>query len=218
MNNVALFLRIFDKESYFNDFMGGRIYMNSFANLRKIEDGEVRGDRNEGARGLTQFKEMAIRKDESSDFVPIKGARSPLIHFDSKLRGNILCFYMLQPERIPDASIQRFGAYACILKNPASFFEKLKIAAKSSGRDMCRKPVRYLDFTKHHGPLCVFDKSDIYLSQNEFRCFMASSADEPVMLDIGRQSNNLFVDTTENIIKSWHQNRHLVKQPEFALP
>src|SRR5690625_3953247 len=82
-------------QKYVSDFLDGNLHMNTDDSFTEIESPDgCRSAIYEVADAARQFKQMSL-KASSSEWVPIKGARSPLIlRYREQVVIHILCKFL----------------------------------------------------------------------------------------------------------------------------
>src|SRR5690625_574853 len=162
-------------QKYVSDFLDGNLHMNTDDFFTEIESSDVlRSDIYEGADEARQFKQISI-KSSSGEWVPIKGARSPLIHrYREKDVRHILCMYMFtdRPDFCFDHRNIGFGDTAILITDLKEFLKRVKAAAAAVGKPLFHGPVEYVDKQLHDGQMGPFRKFSEYEYQSEFRLVM----------------------------------------------
>ncbi len=168
-------------QKFLNDFLDGNLHMNSDDYFTRVDaDGFLRSDRDEGADKAVQFKEISIL-DGSGSWVPIGGAKSPLIHrYEDKQHRNILCMYMFTDKtsfKFDKRNIE-FGSVAVVITDLKEFVKRIETASKAKGGIFLQAPVEYVNKQEYHGQMGPFRKFSEYEHQSEFRFVLFSDSNE----------------------------------------
>lgn len=152
----------------------GLLYMNNVPYFRKIEDEELRGDRNDsvdelyhGYRGYVEIKSPngeKVSRANITDFELRVGPEEPE-------RINLFCMYALRPEHgsYPiDKRNYKFGSHALVIFDVPEFLSRLSEKLKVEGIESRSGLVNYLS-NRHSGAVGVFGKVMAFAYQSEWR-------------------------------------------------
>tara|TARA_R110002050_G_scaffold189455_16_gene324049 strand:- start:1607 stop:2275 length:669 start_codon:yes stop_codon:yes gene_type:complete len=192
-------------QKFLNDFLDGNLHLNSDAFFARIDnDGFLRSDPNEGADEAIQFENISI-KDKEGKWVPIGGAKNPLIYrYSNKKSRNILCLYMFTTKQSYefDKRNMEFGDVAVVIKDLKEFIKRIKTASTKKEMGLFQAPVEYLDKKVHHGKMGPFRKFSEYEYQSEFRFVLDSEVQRTekfIKLPIGDIRDITMVCTSDKL-------------------
>jgi hypothetical protein len=126
-HTIKLLLKLGSEENIIDLLENGTIYMNTIEYFRKIEDGELRGDKYEGVSKIINslpgtFKIKGI--DREFDYIKMH-----LREAHNQVIGNIHSFYALSSKGFPnpldfefDKRNLRFGTHCLMIKKPSFLF------------------------------------------------------------------------------------------------
>lgn len=202
---IVFLAKVFREEKHAEDFLNGRMYSNSLAYFKRIEDGGVRGDEDEGAimlqrEGLIIELTATNRATGEVDTIRMSGHEltSPLVMrpewFD---HINVFCMYAGHTGDLKSISEQnvlelkkqlatpddcaQLGNYAVVITNVREFLGRVKAGAKRQGYGVCGGLVRYYDAQVGSPPTkseieAIFTKRKEYEYQKEFRIAIDTGA------------------------------------------
>jgi hypothetical protein len=188
---IKLFLKI-GKEEHIKDlYENGTIYINTVDYFRNFEDGELRGDKYEGASEIINslpgtFKIPGIDTEIKYQKVHLKKS------YDTVL-GNIYSLYCISSKGFPnpldfrlDEKNLRFGSHCLLIKDNQYFFDKIKSELKNNGYDFRHGFVDYYDkYSVSNKKLTLFDKPKEFEYQKEFRFYVYNKELKPIKIQIG---------------------------------
>ncbi|MEJ8802618.1 hypothetical protein [Pontibacter sp. H249] len=165
----------------------GIMFMNNLSAFRKIEDGELRGDKHEALYEQKEISNIRISLGDSMIGIADRGFFN-LWHDNPK--GNIFSMYALETSEnlediMIDNSCKKFGDTCVFILDIIEFINRVDKAAKRNGYDLIYSPVEYIDLKKFHGKWSVFKKPIQYSYQSEFRFLIRREEPEPLLLNIG---------------------------------
>ena len=202
---VVFLAKVFREAKHAEDFLNGKMHSNSLAYFKRIEDGGVRGDEDEGAimlqrEGLITELTATNRATGEVDTIRISGHElaSPLVMHPERLDHiNVFCMYaghtgdlksiseqsVLEFKKqlaIPDDCAQ-LGKYAVVVTNVREFLGRVKAGAKRKRYGVCGGLVRYYDAQVGSPPTkseigTIFTKRKEYEYQKEFRIAIDTGA------------------------------------------
>lgn len=153
MRKVGILLKIFSKEEYKNDFLAGKIYMNTIQYFRDFEDsldGNV-ADKHEAIHGWLQPGEFKLMIGAEGDMREIDqdSLSSPVtISLNAHMHANIFCMTHLHSHEIDMDNLNRgdldklkefftlpedvinLGKYAVVIHEPSIFLSKFRNKAQ----------------------------------------------------------------------------------------
>ena len=169
-------IRFFRKEEHLNEFLGGRLYMNSIGHFWKFGQPNPEDDLFEGV-----FESVEASDLDRKYGTDLSGSFGSHILFPvmNRLAGfqyvHILCFYMNEydPElklvtKIP-ASIKGFGKYAIRIRDVQSFVDILFDKIRNEGLYGLMGPITYRHPNKEIGYMDCFDKNITHMDEHEWR-------------------------------------------------
>lgn len=162
--------RYFDKESYAQDFVEGQIFGHNLQYYVNLEDGQVRGDSNDGSLVHRPLHGLEINNLTQNTNFTISDAE-----FNS--RANIEDIYALcMSESLTTKMVESFKATCCVeIKNKRRFLQSVRSALVGSGNAAYIGRVTY--YHPSHAPLarwavpeqiCLW-KDQNYRWQGEYR-------------------------------------------------
>ena len=165
----------------------GIMFMNNLSAFRKIEDGELRGDKHEALNEQKEISNFRISVGNSKVGVAEKGTFQ--LWYNNP-KGNIFSMYALEAhenlEEIKiDNACKKFGDTCVLILDINEFINRVDKAAKRNGYDIIYSPVEYIDLKEFHGKWSVFKKPIQYSYQSEFRFLIRREVSEPLLLNIG---------------------------------
>lgn len=195
---IIFLAKVFRKAKHAEDFLNGQMYSNSLAYFKKIEDGGVRGDKDEGAimlhrEGLIIELTATNRATGVADTIRMSGDEltSPLvIHPERFDHINVFCMYAGHTGDIKSVSEQnalklkkqieipgdcaQLGDFAVVITNVREFLGRVRAGAKRLGYSVCSGLVRYYNPQVGSPPTkseieAIFTKRNEYEYQKEFR-------------------------------------------------
>lgn len=223
---LNFFIKFLNKESYVDDFLDGRIYMNRLSYYKKIEQHDEdanRADRHEGAFAWHQpgVGRLTINgQDITGDLAgPIEmyddrlnhinifcvyAAHSGNLDLRNMLTGNIEAFK--QQIKVPEDCL-KLGKYAVLVTDLPKFFQRMKSAAESQDYQIGRGLVKYYDPETFSGSFpdgqAIFYKQIQHQNQREYRFGVDTGhpGDDPVVLEIEDVRDITLRVNTENLNK-----------------
>lgn len=201
---VCSLLRFFKEEDHARTFMAGRLRMPTIETYREMEDGEVRGDPDEGLllKHLPQhISNLTINGVRAFP----KGPIAP--YLDVFLGAHVCCLTAVTPDKRSElVNLQPFivpcdkddlGPYA-VLCHPDRFNEAVERAAARLGREYWMSGVEYVpeDYSGAMGP---FRKCGKYSPQQEIRLLLSRTGQEIFWFDIGDMSGFSTLVETERL-------------------
>ena len=209
---IFFLAKFFEKKEYADDFLQGKLFLNSLSYFKEIEGEDGRGDEDEGAIVMPfdddliftltatnpetgEVSEVRITKDDLA--APVS------IHPRWYDHINLLCMYAchtgdfqsISEDNINDFKKQleipeecvRLGEHAIIITNTQEFFRRIRVAAEQAGYGIFGELVKYYDPdvgtpTTRSDLETVFHKRKEYEYQSEFRIAVDANVGEPIPL------------------------------------
>ncbi len=201
-------LKFFEKEDFQNDFLNGKLYMNTLKYFRENEFSDIaRTDKFEAIKthmkpDLIQIGTMNISKDECG-ITTINTTK-----YDT---WNILCLYALWKE-IEDENIlvdeknKDFGHYCVCIINVKEFLSRIDKVLVEKNVDCEYMKVNYINKNKEYkikDEEVPFTKFDNFSYQKEFRIVIdtKNNRDEHYIMEIGDLRDIAFITTIDKINK-----------------
>jgi len=205
-------LKFFEKEQYLNDFLNGKLYMNTLKYFKENQSLDI-------AR-LDKFETIVEHK--KSNFNAIQIGKASFERNKGELAGgstilttknydfcNILCLYSLwkntDNEHIEmDTRNKIFGNYCIVITNVSEFLKRI-IAATNRENFVCyHAGINYISKNQIiiiEEEKIPFTKFDSFSYQREFRIAINTqrNIDEPYILDIGEIRDIIKITTFDNI-------------------
>ncbi len=205
---IFFLAKFFEKKEYADDFLQGKLFLNSLRYFKEIEGEDGRGDKNEGAivHPLDDFiLTLAATNEETGEVSEVTLTKDDLAapvstHPRWYDHINLLCMYACHCVEFPsisDDNINDFrkqletpeecvslGEHAIIITNRQEFFRRISVAAEQSGYGFCGGLVTYYDPevgtpTTRPDIETIFHKRKEYEYQNEFRIAVDANLNEP---------------------------------------
>ncbi len=208
---IFFLAKFFKRKQYADDFLQGKLFLNSLRYFKDIEGEDGRGDKNEGAivhplDGFTltltatnektgEVSEVTLTKDDLA--APVSTHPYWYDHI------NLLCMYACHSgefQDITDDNINDFrkqleipeecvhlGEHAIIITNCQEFLRRVSAAAEQNGYQLCKGLVAYYDPevgtpTIRADVETLFYKRNEFQYQSEFRIAVDAYLNEPTPL------------------------------------
>jgi len=207
MSKTIFFLaKVFDNESYAEDFINGKIFSNRLSYFRALEEGKSsnRSDKHEGTVSWYQPDQIKLELN-GYVFTDLAGPVSMIMHRLGHL--NVFCLYAAHSgefKEITENTLDAFkkqvqiteeclklGEYAILITNVPKFIDRIKKEIKGKGYGLTAGLVKYFDFDSFHGSFSetesVYRKRNEYEHQKEYRFVFDTDlqGDDPLILNIG---------------------------------
>jgi hypothetical protein len=129
--------KYFSKREHSEAFLDGRLFFRSLRYFADYEDGEVRGDRNEGTHIYTPVEGLKL------DMTDGRQVELPNSEFrPSVAREDILIFCMSMS--YSDVLAREFGSVTCVeVRNKRAFIGRIRAALEAFGYQAVIGPVQY---------------------------------------------------------------------------
>ena len=203
---IFFFVKVFEKEDYLNDFLDGKLFMNTLAYFKNMEEKEVsnRGDKHEAVIGWYQPNKITVKVND----LEIKDLAGPLsIQMDHHENLNVFCLYAahsgefdcVTEETLPllkeqlkiSEECSKLGGFSVMVTNASKFIARVRDAAEKMGFPGSGGLVEYYDPATFNGEFsdseAVFRKRKEFSHQSEYRIALKAGNEFPssIILDIG---------------------------------
>jgi len=209
MATIYAFLKIFEKKEYADDFINGKLYMNTIKYFKEYIDisGELRGDRYEGISAIYQPAKIGSFKVEDIEISGSELSAPILVHDGELLNKNAFCIYSLNSsgyEAISAETLLDFkrtielhescfglGNFCVAILNAQEFIDRCTAAIKSNNFAGTLGAVSYYDEREFHGEFpsekLGYQKQSFFSHQREYRVLLnlRRAEAEPYTLNVG---------------------------------
>lgn len=204
-HTIKLLLKLGSEKNILDLYKNGTIYMNPIEYFKKIEDGELRGDKYEGVSRISNlpqgtFKISDINREFKYEKMHIRETYEEVI-------GNIYSLYAISSKGFPnpldfsfDERNLRFGTHCLVIKNLPYFFERVETQLKKDNYKFNHGFVDYYDKETINGKVSLFDKPLEFKYQNEFRFYVKNDKIEPIKIQIGSLKNHSDIFKIEDLL------------------
>ncbi len=197
---TRLLLLKFGKREYINSlYKKGHIYINLLSELQKGSGNDQRFDFLEGAisnfplpDGILQFRE--------SKGGPWKKLEAINTRLNDRVNtSEFYCYSLFAVTREDvqqaglykiDQKMMEFGESFLMINNHVTFLAKIRAFLDSNGFKYIMGSVVYLDYTRAHKDLTLFNKTDTLNHQKEFRILIKAKSSQPLQFEIGTLEND----------------------------
>ncbi len=221
MPTIYAFVKIFEQEQYANDFISGKLFMNTLRYFKEYRDaaGELRGDPFEGLAAWYQPSKIKLQIGDhtvqSSDI-----AHPIAIHDQELLNKNAFCIYSLNSgdhKSISRETLDEFkiaielhescfglGNFCVVILNSQKFIERILSSIKFKNISGKLGLVEYFNEHEYHGNFPPekygFHKRSFFSRQREYRLLIDThcSLSGPHTLNIGDLSDIALLTTPED--------------------
>ncbi|WP_147309592.1 hypothetical protein [Marixanthomonas ophiurae] len=195
-NSPIYFLK-FGEEKYLKKLLiNGTIYCNSLDYFQNLEEQGLRGDNYEGTTRIYNYHEykyfsVKIKDSRTGEQFPINPTKLHVREFFSEMKGNMYSLYCIRPKDIIDVEkfkidsrVKDFGSHFLII-NAQEFLKRFFKVLDKSNIEFTALNVNYYEKNRHNGNLTLFDKSNEFEYQNEFRFLIKRDNSNPIEFEIG---------------------------------
>lgn len=202
---IKMFLK-FGHEEHINDlYHNGTIFMNAIQHFRKIEDGELRGDRYEGVSRIKnyppgQFEIPSLNFKGNYLALQIREAYDTVV-------GNIFSLYCVSshgwenPNDFKiDEKIKQFGSHCLLIKDNVKFISLIEEKLKELNVKFNHNFVNYYDKDKVDRKITLFEKPLEFEYQKEFRFYVERKSDKPYVFSIGSLKDVAEIYNSKDIV------------------
>jgi hypothetical protein len=201
MSTIFAFVKLFEKREYAEDFVSGKLFMNTIGSFKEYKDesGELRGDEYEGVVALYQPDKVGeIRFGEH--IIPASDLAAPIVvHGDHLLAHNVFCIYSLNSrghETVSSETLSDFkraielhdscfglGKFCVVILNASQFIERCKSAIEKLNFHGNLGLVDYFNEHEFHGNMpevkLGYQKRSLFSRQREYRVKIDTNRPEP---------------------------------------
>lgn len=184
-NRVLAIVRL-SKREWIDDFVRGRLYMNTLEYIVNVERSAERHDKDEGHRFWFGDK-ATLQMEIDGEFKTIPGITSMAFRDPDDLRANVFCMYAVRTSNVGklDARNLEFGDTFALLRDGDEFFRRVHIAAHKTGHQVKIGLMEYIDKRMYYGPMGIFRKTTEFSHQSEIRIALLPGTGSPYKLDVG---------------------------------
>jgi hypothetical protein len=184
----------FARREFIEDFVSGRLYMNTLAYFAGLERSDVRCDEREGntlwfPRGESTIIQMEI----DGKYKTIPGVTDIRYSNPDDRNTNVFCMYALRAKAKAtgqiDSRVVEFGNTFAVVLDGNEFLRRVRVAAKSVGLTAKCSPVQYVDKLAYDGHVGPFRKASNFSYQSEFRIALCPGARAAYVLNVGDLSD-----------------------------
>lgn len=204
-HTIKLFLKLGSEENILDLFENGTIYMNTIEYFRKVEDGELRGDKYEGVSRIINSLPGIIK---------IKGIEREFNFINAHVRerhsevlGNIYSLYAISSKGFPnpldykfDKRNLRFGTHGLMIKDLPLFFERIENELTKNNYMFHHGLVDYYNKDEVNRKITLFEKPLEFEYQKEFRFYVENDKIEPIKIQIGSMKDYAAVFKIEDVL------------------
>jgi hypothetical protein len=185
----------------------GTMYLNSIQYFKTVEDAELRGDKYEGITEILNFPNGEFE-------IPALNFKGQYISIHLKnsfqeVTGNIYSLYCISSFHITnpigfkiDGRVVNFGKYCLVINDLQIFLDRVKRALQQLGLKYTIDFVSYYDKSKKNGKVTLFEKSNEFSYQNEFRIYVPSNSTDAMILNIGSMADIAQIVPVSDILES----------------
>ncbi|SFC30827.1 hypothetical protein SAMN05421780_104196 [Flexibacter flexilis DSM 6793] len=189
-HTIKMFLKFGQEEHITDLYQNGTIFMNPIQYFRKIEDGELRGDKYEGISKINnypagQFETPSLNFKGNYISIQIRESYETVL-------GNIFSLYCVSShgwtnpmEFKIDEKIKNFGSHCLLIKDNVTFLTLIENKLRQLNIAYKHGFITYYDTKKVNRAINLFEKPLEFEYQKEFRIYLARKSDEPFSFSIG---------------------------------
>jgi copper chaperone CopZ len=207
--DYASFIKFGEKTHLLNLLNEGEIYCNTIHYFSKLENEDLRKDKNDG---IAELKQVYNIKFKVKGKIIATSERAQLYLRNNEDKGNIFCLYGIETEKLNlEKNTQQklnlntesidFADYALIIFDPSEFVKRVKAKVEKNGYKFQFSPVTYYDDQSHNGELTPFHKSNKYKHQNEIRFWIPNKENVPLIFKIGSINDISFLIAKKDLDK-----------------
>lgn len=194
MHTIKMLLKFGQEENIKDLFYNGTIYMSPIQQFRKIEDGELRGDKYEGVSRINNYLPGKF-EIPSIDYKGNYNAFHLIESYENVL-GNIYSLYCVSSHgwKNPldfkiDEKIKRFGSHCLVIKDNQKFLSLIETKLKELNVKFRHGFVEYYNKNTVNKKISLFEKPMNFEYQKEFRFYVERYSIEPFVFNIGSLAN-----------------------------
>lgn len=237
MSIIYAFVKIFEEKKYADDFINGKLFMNTIRTFKEYKDkaGELRGDEYEGIVSILQPNKLKEINFGDTIISARELATPVILQMDCVLNKNAFCLYSLNSsgyDFITEETFNDFkrtlslhescfglGKYCVVVLNAQEFINRCHNTILKNNLIGKMGLVEYFDDREFHGHFPEshygFHKRKMFSHQREYRVLIDSDNNNPrpYVLDIGNLSNIAVLTTPEEFNRQLEIK--LPKNPEI---
>jgi len=189
-HRIKILLKFGSEENILDLFENGTIYMNTIEYFRKVEDGELRGDKYEGVSRIINSLPGTIKIegiDREFNFI-----KAHIGEAHNEVIGNIYSLYAISSKGFLnpldfefDKRNLRFGTHCLMIKNLPYFFKKIEKELKKNNYKFHHNFINYYDKDEVNRKITLFEKPLEFEYQKEFRFYVEDNKMKPIKIQIG---------------------------------
>jgi hypothetical protein len=202
--HIISFIKFGSENDIMDLYHNGTIYCNTIEYFRLREDNEGRGDPNEGLSLLYNYQKDAQVVLKIED----KNIQIHPINFQVRGRsndtGNLYCLWALTREELIDLGSysvnilnKKLGSHFILIKDCKEFYKRIKQGFADNQLNIETGFVNYYQKDKYFGEVSLFQKSDEFSHQKEFRIVIENRTNDVVKFSIGGLEEIAEVFTTD---------------------
>lgn len=182
----------------------GTIFMNTVGYFINYEEKQLRGDKDEGIKGVAQIAKLELFDPNTGQKLGYAINSSQLKHRDGEERGYIYSLIAITTQDDPesfriDERNKEFGNSFIVIYDVPEFIRRIEEEFKSRNYEYKYGLVQYYDPKEYSGELDIFCKQNCFKYQNEFRFFVKKDEDEPLIIKIGSIEDISIILETEKL-------------------
>lgn len=214
---IAYLAKLFEERQYAEDFVAGRLYMNTLGHFVKMEaDPSMRADNREGTIAQWQPEGMVvqigdIRIDSDSLAAPITFQMPSLLdtHVLCMAAGLGIetdCYESFKDALLLPEPILTMGKFAVLVTNVLEFSRRIRSCLQREQLIWKAQLVAYYDEALQHGYIDdpLFAKPTRFVFQREYRLAIVNApvkSGDPFVLDVGDLSDCVTLMAPEDLRK-----------------
>jgi len=209
---VFHFLKFGAKEHITDLFENGTIYCKPFDYFINIEDQEVRGDKYEGTKRISNYHEhqkleVRFKIKETGKTINLNPKFFHLREHVNDIQGNLFCLYALKTPEIStkssfkiDSRVSEFGSLCLKINDVKEFHGRLTNELKKQNQNYRTGLIEYYDKHKINDEIGLFRKPLEFEWQKEFRLFIDRQQKDSFTFKLGSLKDIAEIHDTEKII------------------
>lgn len=214
---IAYLAKLFEERQYAEDFVAGRLYMNTLGHFVKMEaDPSMRADNREGTIAQWQPNQILIQIgditiDSDSLAAPVTFQKPGLLNthvlcMAAGLGIETDCYESFKDALLLPQRLLSMGKFAVLVTNGTNFSSKIKSALQRERLTARSRLVTYYDEVVHHGHIDdpLFAKPTRFRFQREYRLAIKNAPvgpGDPFVLDVGDLSDCVTLMAPEDLRK-----------------
>lgn len=188
-------IRFFERQEYMEEFLDGKLYMNSLGHFWKIGQPNPQDDLAEGL--VSTMSSVDVDRQFGTKYTEAFGNHI-LAPFMNRAEGfqyvHVLCFFMHEYDanarkalRVPE-SMKNFGQYAICIKNMEEFTNRLFQKIKGNNQYGLMGPITYHPMNEILEYEDCFDKSNVHRNEQEWRFALIPDFEEAKKIAADRKA------------------------------